>query len=220
LRGGILVDCTKRVGLENEIVGRYLVEQLKMKPIVVLECDDFPSSCSIVDGRPQFPLLIYAAINSKLSILTSDFLVPTTHEKQLARGLISWSKKQSMALIISISLSSQERNSEGNEKIGSDIFTAYSTESAKQRIIQSRTDLISKGVVDGVPAALLTEGTWNNFDVIAIQITPPASPKEIAERTIEALDVILPEVKFDCEAAQMNEKLELGLSDSSTPVGE
>jgi predicted ATP-grasp superfamily ATP-dependent carboligase len=195
--------------------------QLRMKPVVVLDCDDFPSTCRIIEGGPRFPLQICASLNSKISLLASDFIIPATHEKQLARGLIGWSRKLSMGLIISLSLSSQKEYAGKFEKIGGDIRAAYSTESAKQRIIQSRTDVISNGIMDGLSAALLTEGSWNNFDVIALQVgLDSASPKEIAERTIQAIDIILPEVKFDSNFVQITEQLEPDLSEGSTGLEE
>jgi predicted ATP-grasp superfamily ATP-dependent carboligase len=221
LRGGILVDCTKHLGLENESVGNYLKEQLKMKPIVVIDCDDFPSNCRIAQGGPRFPVQICASLNSKVSALLSDFVIPETHEKQLARGLIGWCKKQSMALIITFTASNQSRNAERIGGSAGDVSAAYSTENAKHRIAQSRTDMIQNGILEGVPAALLTEGSWNNFDVIALQITPQiGTPKEIAEKTIQALDVVLPEVKFESEAARFDERLELDLSKGSSSLGE
>jgi hypothetical protein len=124
-----------------------------------------------------------------------------------------------MALIISFGLVNQDRgSSEQNNANAGDILAAFSTESARRRILQSRTDLIPNGVLEGLPAALLAEGSWNNFDVIAMLIRASISPKDIAERTIQAVDVIIPEVKFESDSVRHAEKLELGLSDGSNGV--
>jgi predicted ATP-grasp superfamily ATP-dependent carboligase len=96
VRGGILVDCTKRAGLENEIVARYLIDQFKMKPVVVLDCDEFSFSVSHRRRRAPVPIQIYASMTCKLSVLKADVKIPSSHEKQLARGLIGWSVKEAV----------------------------------------------------------------------------------------------------------------------------
>src|SRR5579863_6232668 len=123
--------------MQNELVAQYLIEQLKMKPVVVLDSDDFISECRIKEGRPDFPLQIYASMSSKLSLIASDFVIPKTHEKQLARGLIGWARKQSIALIMAMSPLDESFAT----KQGPEVSAAFSTQSAKERLAQSRTDL-------------------------------------------------------------------------------
>ncbi len=215
LRGGILVDCTKSPGLHNQLVAKHLIEQLKMKPIVVFDCDDFPSTVKVIEGKPNFPAQIYSSLNSKICIATSDFVIPRTHEKQLARGLIGWTKKQSIGLIISFSDMRQShiKTGEKKEATATDISAAYSTESAKQRIAQSGIDFVEYGSISGLAGALLSEGLWNNVDVLALQIkTESSTIKQIVERTIQAIDIVLPEVKFDISSVETRDKIELDLS--------
>ena len=204
-----MVDCTRSERLDNELVSRYLVEQLHMKPVVALDCDDFPSVSLIVEGRPNFPIQIFASMNSKLCMLTSDSVIPKTHEKQLARGLVAWAKKQSLALVVTMNASEKE----------GEISAAFSTESSKQRIIQSKTDLMEKGSFEGLASALLNEGAWSSLDVIALKIrTDSISPQEIAEKTLQAIDIVIPEVKFDMTSILDLQKPELGVSGSSTSI--
>jgi predicted ATP-grasp superfamily ATP-dependent carboligase len=101
-RGGILIDCTKSTSLENEQLLMYLMDELKMKRAVVLDCDDFPSTVRLSHGETDYPLQICSALGSKILILTSNFVVAVMHERQLARGLVAWARKQSLALIITL----------------------------------------------------------------------------------------------------------------------
>jgi predicted ATP-grasp superfamily ATP-dependent carboligase len=221
LRGGILVDCTKSQGLHNQLVAKHLIEQLKMKPIVVLDCDDFPSTVKVTEGKPSFPAQIYSSINSKISLAASDFVIPRTHEKQLARGLIAWAKKQSIGLIISFGCMRQftERGRE-SEEITTDISAAYSTESARQRIAQSGIEFIEDGSITGLAGALLSEGLWNNVDVLALQIkTESSTNRQIVERTIQAIDIVLPEVKFDISMIETRDKIEVDLNGDPANIG-
>jgi predicted ATP-grasp superfamily ATP-dependent carboligase len=215
LRGGILVDCTKSPGLHNQVVAKHLIEQLKMKPIVVLDCDDFPSTVKVIEGKPSFPAQIYSSLNSKISIATSDFVIPRIHEKQLARGLIGWSRKKSIGLIISFSNMRQiPMKSREEKETSTDISAAYSTESARLRISQSRIDFVEYGSILGLAGALLSEGLWNNIDVLALQIkTESSTIKQIVERTIQAIDVVLPEVKFDIGLIEPRGKIELDMNE-------
>ena len=216
LHGGILIDCTRKDGLENELVAKHLIAQLKMSPIVVIDCEDFPSFTQIVSGKPNFPVQIYSSVNSKISLLKSDFTIPKTHEKALARGLIAWVRKQSIGLIITLTpLGSSEGKSDDNRESSA----AFSTESSRLRIVQSRIDLIKNGYVDGFSAALLTEGSFVNMDVIALQLQAHgSSPKEIAEKSIQAIDVAIPEAKFDAGSLQLIETLDPRPSEGSTSI--
>jgi predicted ATP-grasp superfamily ATP-dependent carboligase len=185
-----------------------------MKPIVMLDCDDFSARIRVSNGKPNSSLQLFSSMNSKISILASDFAIPNTHEKQLARGLVAWAKKQTVALIITMSAAPSGRGDlESLRTPSQDFLAAYSTESARQRIIQSKTDFIENGSIDGLSAALLIEGLWSNLDVIALQIsTSERSSSEVAARTVQAIDLIIPEVKFDTTNFTITESLPLGLS--------
>lgn len=206
-----MVDCTNVSKLENLILAGYMMEQLKMKRVVVLDCDDFPSSVRIANGETHYPLQICASPDSKVSIVTSELPIPVTHERQLARGLIAWARKQSIALIVTLYSRVLSADGVGEASASIDVCAAYSTESARQRIYHSKIELVENGSVDGLAAALLSEGSWNNFDVIALQITTGEfSHNSVVERSIQAIDVVLPEVKFDTSSLGMAENLDLG----------
>lgn len=54
LRGGVLIDCAKGLGTLNEMISKFLEEQLSMKPIVVIDCDDFDSPVALQTANPSF----------------------------------------------------------------------------------------------------------------------------------------------------------------------
>jgi predicted ATP-grasp superfamily ATP-dependent carboligase len=193
LRGGVLIDCISGPNHENPLVGRYLVEELNMEQIAVLECDLFPSISVIADGKPNFPMRVYANQSSKIAVIVSDFVPNPVSERSLGKAIISWAKSKSVALIVtSYQVAPHE--------IGIDIGAACSTNTARLRLEQSRIDRLDSVRIAGLPAILLNEGNWLNMDVISfvLQSAPSSEPSHyVAERIVQGIDVLLPEIKFD-----------------------
>jgi uncharacterized protein len=73
------------------------------------------------------------------------------------------------------------------------------TDRARQMIRDHGLHVLEFGVVPGVSGALLNEGRWNNFDLIALlveayQDVPDA---KAAAAMVEAIDDLLPQIKID-----------------------
>jgi predicted ATP-grasp superfamily ATP-dependent carboligase len=193
LRGGVLIDCISGTNHESSRVGRYLIQELNMEQIAILESDQFPSICTIVDGKPSFPMRVYSNQSSKLAVIVSDFIPGASIEKSLGKSIVSWAKSKSIALILTFYQVSPP-------EIGIDLGAACSTKTAKMRLEQSRIDLVNSVRITGLPAVLLNEGNWLNMDVISLILQSVHSGKHsssVAERLVQGIDILLPEIKFD-----------------------
>jgi uncharacterized protein len=193
LRGGVLIDCISGPHHENLRVGRYLIEQLNMEQIAVIESDSFPVISTVYKSKPHFPMRVYANQSSKISVIISDFTPNQVVTRSLGKSLISWAKNKSIALIIT---SYQVPTHE----LRSDVGAACSTTNARLRVEQSRIDQIDFVRLAGLPAVLLNEGNWMGMDVIALVLQASTSTRKeptVAERIVQGIDVLLPEIKFD-----------------------
>ncbi|MGI0090915.1 MAG: PAC2 family protein [Nitrososphaerales archaeon] len=193
LRGGVLIDCTDGHTYENSRVGRYLIEQLNMEHIAVIESEVFPAISTIINHQPNFPMRVYANQSTKIACLVSDFIPIQAAEKPLGKALVNWAKSKSIALIItSFQVSAHQ--------IEVDTAGACSTNNARLRLEQSRIDRLESLRITGLPAALLNEGNWTNVDVISLVLQSVPSGRSvpsITERIVQGIDVLLPEIKFN-----------------------
>jgi uncharacterized protein len=207
LRGGVLIDCTRTANGDGPIEGSFLVDQLGLELIGVIDSDEFPPVGTVINSKPNFPMRIYADTESKIAVISSDF-GPSEHVlRPLGRSILAWARRQAFSLIITTCWS-------GPSELGGDIAGAYSTENARLRLEQSRISYVGRAQVFGLPAILLNEGSWGNMDVIAIITSSPtgASQLSTSEKIIAGIDVLLPEVKFRSFAPSLDKDEQIALS--------
>ena len=194
LRGGVLIDCISAPNHENSRVGLYLIDELNMEQIAIIDSEVFPCVSSIIERKPHFPMRVYANQSSKTAVIVSDFVPGPVCERSLGKSIINWAKSKSISLVItSFQISSYA--------MPVDIGAACSTQSAQIRLEQSRIDQVNNVRLTGLPAILLNEGYWLNMDVISLVLQDQPSEAlhktNLTERIVQGIDVLLPDIKFD-----------------------
>ena len=92
----------------------------------------------------------------------------------MSRTILRWAKENECELVISAGIifaqDTKEMKHSRNERKPHIVYGAASTESTKQRIINSEITTLElyNGSVAGIPALLLNEGASINFDVIVL----------------------------------------------------
>src|SRR5579875_76046 len=216
LRGGVLIDCIGGTSFDRSVIGKFLIDQLKMEPIAIVESDPFPPVSIIQNSKPSFPMQVFANMTSKVAVVISSFTPSGEVVKPLARSLLAWAHNKSIAFTISCSVVHPTA-------IQSDICAAWSTSNAEIRVEQSRIDRVESVELTGVPAVILNEGSWNNQDVIVL-ITQLQGCDDggtsVANCILQGIDILLPEVKinFDASLGAINQRLALNVG-GKTAVG-
>jgi len=212
LRGGVLIDCTNTADFERSKLADRLISHLNLEIVAYVESDSFPSIATIIEAVPHPPMRIYSNHASKIGVIKSDFVPSDDVEKPLGRSLLSWARNKAVGMILTSVLASPV------DPIESDLGAISTTSNARRRVEHSKIDPVGRLTVEGLPAALLNEASWTNFDVIALVVRALHSSEEresevsplqnIEEIIIQGIDVIIPEIKMNFEDTITKNQLE------------
>jgi uncharacterized protein len=175
LKGGILIDGFPSGGLSNSIASMCFMSSVQNQLVSVLESPSFPPISTVRSGIANSPVRIYANEELRISFLISELNLNQSLYYDVSRTILRWAKENECELVISSeSLSTQKTTKEmkhsRKERQPHNLYGAASTESAKQRIIDSNITALElyNGSVTGIPALLLNEGARTDFDVIVL----------------------------------------------------
>ena len=118
---------------------------------------------------PNFPARIYANENLKLAFLISELNLDQSMYYCVSKTILQWAKKNECGLVISAAGMPTEisNSSAGKSKI-QEIYAVASPKKAQERLEKVEIVRLSSGSITGIPALLLNEGSWMNFDVIVL----------------------------------------------------
>jgi predicted ATP-grasp superfamily ATP-dependent carboligase len=139
--------------------------------VSVLESPSFPPVSTVRSGIANSPVRIYANEELRISFLISELNLNQSLYYDVSRTILRWAKENECELVISSgSLYTKEMKHSRKERQPHNLYGAASTESAKQRIIDSNITALElyNGSVTGIPALLLNEGARTDFDVIVL----------------------------------------------------
>jgi uncharacterized protein len=168
LKGGILVDGFPSVGLANAIASECLIHSLRMEFVAVVDSPAFTPLSIIRNAMPNFPARIYASEELKLAMFVSELNLEQTMFRTVANMMIEWALDSNCDLIISAAGLPYEENEEHKES--PPVFAVGSTPSALKKAAQAGIPPVLSGSVSGIPAILLNEAAWRNYDVIVLLV--------------------------------------------------
>ena len=199
LAGGVVIEGFPSVGLVTAIAATYLISTLRLDQIAAIDSPWFPPVSMIYAEKPKFPGRIYASAEHKIAVFLSEFTPSPYLDRFIAKALLAWAKEQGCSLVISPCGMPmlEERSVERSGKLL--IHGVGTTDHARQMLRSSGIHVLEFGVVPGISGALLNEGRWNNFDVVALLVEayqgiPDA---KAAAAVVEAIDELLPQIRLD-----------------------
>jgi uncharacterized protein len=199
LKGGVVIEGFPSVGLVATIAATYLISSLKLDQIAAMDSAWFPPVSMIYAQKPKFPARIYARAQDKIAVCLSEFTPSVYLDRFIARSILSWTREQKCSMVISpcgVPILEDHGRKRPETLM---IHGVGATEAARKRLREADIHLLEFGAVPGVSGALLNEGRWNNFEVIALlveayQEIPDA---RAAAAAVEAIDRILPQIELD-----------------------
>jgi uncharacterized protein len=201
LKGGTVIDGFPSGGLTNSIASTCFMRSVKNELVAVLDSPAFPPLAIIYDGIPNFPARIYVNEDIKLAIFVSELNLDQSMYYSISRTILQWAKENECELVISAGTIL------GGESIGSikepdlqSIYTVASTERAREKLKNvGPVSQFSSGAVTGIPALLLNQGAWMNFDVIVLlsKLSKAVSEFRAAAVVSEAIMRLIPGLSCD-----------------------
>ncbi len=168
LKGGILIDGFPSVGLANAIASECLVHSLKSEFVGVIDSPSFPALSLIRNAMPNFPARVYANSDLKLAVFVSELNLDPFLFRPVALAMLQWAMDSGCNLVISAAGMPYDIENIADQE--PQVYAVGSTPNALKRAAQAGIPPMISASITGIPAVLLNEGSWKNFDVLVLLV--------------------------------------------------
>ena len=198
LQGGTVIEAIPSVGLVSTIAATYLITTLPVDQVCALDSEDFPPLSMVYAYKPKFPVRIYALPQTKLSIFIAEVPLPPRVHRSLALSLLRWATTHRCRQIVSLEglpLPGEAKQQELQ------VWGVGSTDTARKSLDDAGIAKLETGIISGVSGVLLNEARWQFYDVVTLLAEARSTMPDAfaAAKLLEALDLLLPEIKLDLE---------------------
>jgi uncharacterized protein len=209
LKGGIALDGFPSVGLAGAIASECLVHSLKTELVAVVDSPAFPPLSIIHNAIPSFPARVYANEELHLAMFVSELNLDRTMFRPVANLMLDWALSSNCDLIVSAAGVPYEEKA---DVATNRVYAVGSTSHALSKATEAGIPHALSGSVTGIPAILLNEGSWRNYDVIVllVKVVHDTPDFRAGAAIAEALAKLAPGAKCDIPAllnqAELTEK--------------
>jgi len=219
LKGSTFICGLPGVGLVGNIVANFLINNLKLEQIGIIDGVGFPSISVVKNGVPNHPMRLYSGEQicnngkcNQIVICVSDFVPPAALTKDLVNSIFDWAEEKGCTSFITGEGFSVPPNNDEKEAI---VYGITSTESSKQWISDAKVKPFEFGTIGGFTGVLLNEGRLRSNNVLGLlaEVEEDIPDARAASKIIEAIDKLLLEIDLDPkplleEAASLEKELQ------------
>jgi len=201
LKGGVLVDGFPSVGLANAIASECLIHSLKTEFVAMIDSPAFPPLSIVRNAMPNCPARVYANEELKLAMFVSELNLDASLFRPAANLMLEWALHSNCDLIVSAAGLPYEEG-EAADALSPQVYAVGSTLHALRKAAEAGISPALSGTVSGIPAILLNEGSWRNYDVIVllVKVVRDAPDFRAGAAIAEALAKLAPGAKCDVVA--------------------
>lgn len=206
LSNALMVIAFPSVGLVGSIAGSFIVKQLKLEEIGMIQSPDFLPVTIIHNGKPSPPVRLYASKKKcgpdgsceQIVVVLSEFAPPPKTIKDLADALLRWAKAKQCKIILTLEGMQVQKREENQD---AKIFGVGSTPGIKKILKKNGIMPTEEGIIVGLSGILLLEGVVQKQDIICMLAeTQTAYPdSRAAARLMEKIDMFLPLIKIESD---------------------
>ena len=218
-KGSTFICGLPGVGLVGNIVANFLVNNLKLKQVGIIDGPAFPSISVVKDGIPNHPMRLYAGEQicndgkcNQIVICVSDFVPPVSATKDLVDCIFDWAKEKGCtSFIVGEGFSIPQKNQDKD----SIVYGVSSTEASKDWINNAKVTPFEFGTIGGFTGVMLNQGRLRSVNVLGLlaEVEEDIPDALAASKIIEAIDKLLLEIDLDPkplldEAASLEKELQ------------
>ena len=205
LKGAVLICGFPSVGLVGTIVANFLINELKLEQIGVIDSKYFPAISVVKEGVPHNPMRLYAGEQvcsdgtcNQVAVCVSEFTPPAELTKDLVNTLMDWAAKKGCTKIISAEGFDSGPKEEGKNNM---IYGISSTEASRLWIEEAKVEPFTYGTVGGITGAILNDGKIRRMNVLGLlaEVNEDAPDARAAANVIKAIDELLLAIELDTE---------------------
>jgi len=201
LKGGIALDGFPSIGLANTIASECLIHTLETELVAIVDSPAFPPLSIIRSAMPNFPARVYANEELNLAMFVSELNLDHSMFRPAARLMLEWALNSNCDLVVSAAGIPYEEG-EATDASRPSVYAVGSTPQALKIAAEAGIPPALSGSVTGIPAILLNEGSWRNYNVIVllVKVVRTAPDFKAGAAVAEALATIAPGAKCDVPA--------------------
>lgn len=234
IEGAHVVAAFPSVGLVATIGANFMVEQLGLQQVGVMDSPRFPTLSVVERGEPLNPVRIYAGTFDRdgkqqpLVVFLSEFQPHPELVRAVSEAIIDWAKANGAAAIVTPEGLLLEGGESGDDVA---IYAAASTPEMRQRLEDVGAPLFKEGIVAGVTGVLLNLGKRDRFPVVAVlsearQGQPDARSAatvvdllaKLTGATLDTGKLYDEAAKFEAQVDEMMRRQKLQEGDSTMPT--
>ena len=205
LKDAVLIVGFPSIGLVGTIVANFLINNLKLEQIGIIDSTRFPAISVVKDGEPHNPMRLYAGEQvcndgtcNQVVVCVSEFTPPTEITKDLVNSLVDWGAKNGCTKIISAEGFNSGPKEEGE---ANEIYGITSTMGSRVWIEEAKVKPFTYGTVGGITGALLNQGKMKKMNVLGLlaEVNDDSPDARAAAEVIKAIDELLLAIEMDIE---------------------
>ncbi len=199
VKGGYLIDGFPSVTFANAITTESIIHTSKFEAAGVIDSENFPAVSLIEDGIPNYPTRIFVNDSLKAAIFSSFLAMHRSMHKSVARMMLAWAAKHKVSHIIS---------STSMKEPAVSMAAVASTKAALDKIAAAGIPILSRGVIPGIPGALLNQGrqSGQNVTVLLFNESKASLGFKAGVELCSTISKIVPGVACDIAALQAESK--------------
>ena len=205
LKNAVLINGFPSIGLVGTIVANFLINNLNLEQIGIIDSNRFPAISIVKEGEPHNPMRLYAGEQicndgtcNQVVVCVSEFTPPPEVTKDLVNSLIDWASNNGCTKIISAEgfNSGPKQDDSPNE-----IYGITSTENSRSWVKDAKVKPFTFGTIGGISGALLNEGKLRKMNVLALlaEVSEDIPDARAAAGVIKAIDELLLAIELDTE---------------------
>jgi len=158
----VLINGLPDVGLVGLLAASHIVRTLKLEEVGAIASDMLPPMIVLHDGVPKLPVRIFAG--SSIAVLLSETAIPGSLLRTLADGLVDWSKRKKIQLMLSLGgMAVTNRQDLEVPKV----FAALSQKDLEKRL-QGAAEIMEEGYIVGAYGLLLRKCAEESIPAITL----------------------------------------------------
>lgn len=150
-RPNIIVGVPE-VGLVGTISASYLIQQLNLPEIAIVDSDLMPQVIVVHESTPKHPVRVYG--KGDLAIVIAETPLTPRLSSEFTAELTRWAKEKEAKMIIGVT-GIPSRNREMSAADKSNVFVVTNDVRLNERLKQHGTQVFEEGLMVGTYAALL-----------------------------------------------------------------
>ena len=158
----VLINGLPDVGLVGLLAASHIVRTLKLEEVGAIASDMLPPMIVLHDGVPKLPVRIFAG--NSIAVLLSETAIPGSLLRTLADGLVDWSKRKKIQLMLSLGgMAVTNRQDLEVPKV----FAALSQKDLEKRL-QGAAEIMEEGYIVGAYGLLLRKCAEESIPAITL----------------------------------------------------